>query len=361
MRTRTIDGLLRGAAEREGVISFAGGLPDSETFPHKALAQAASDSVAGGSEALQYTWPEGRLPLRTLIASRMRNRGAMVQPEDIIITNGAQDALALAMEVIGTLEVQVSRVTYPGALDIFEGAQCAADSRRAQPVSYVMPVVSNPTGSTMTRDERATCLQSQVIIEDDAYAELLFSGPPPRPLLADAPDRVYFIGTFSKTLCPGLRVGWLIAPARMRTKVLALKATRDLQACGLSQALVERLLALPEFEPRLEKLRAHYRQRCDRLIDALVHVPGLRFSMPKGGFSVWVETELPGSDASWLYAALENGVAFDPGRLFQAEADPGKPLAMRLSFSSVPIDQIAAGVARLDKTLRSSRTRPIAA
>lgn len=285
----------------------------------------------------------------------------MVRPEEVIITNGAQDALALAMEVIGTLQIQVGRVTYPGALDIFEGAQCAADSRQSQPVTYVMPVVSNPIGATMTREERAVCLQSEVIIEDDAYAELLFSGPPPRPLLADAPDRVYFIGTFSKTLCPGLRVGWLIVPPAVRAKALAIKATRDLQACGLSQAMVERLLSSPEFEPRLEKLRAHYRQRCDRLVDALAHVPGLHFSMPKGGFSVWVETELPGSDASWLYAALENGVAFDPGRLFQAEADPGKPLAMRLSFSSVPMDQIEAGVARLDKTLRSSRIRPLAA
>ena len=153
----------------------------------------------------------------------------------------------------------------------------------------------------------------------------------------------------------------LIAPVAMRAKVLAVKAKRDLQACGLSQAVVERLLGSPEFEPRLEKLRAHYRQRCERLLSSLVHIPGIRFTMPNGGFSVWIETDLAGSDASWLYTALENGVAFDPGGLFRTNPDPHQPLALRVSFSSVPMDQIEAGVARLDKVLRSTRTRNIAA
>lgn len=285
----------------------------------------------------------------------------MVQPNDVIITNGAQDALAIAMEVIGTLQIHVDRFTYPGALDIFEAAQCAPDSRHFQDATYVMPVVSNPIGSMMTAEERARCLEAEVIIEDDAYAELLFDGPPPRPLLADAPDKVYYIGTFSKTLCPGLRVGWLIAPAAVRAKVLAIKARRDLQACGLSQAVVERLLSSPEYEPRLEKLRTHYQQRCMRLLNALSHIPGVRFTVPNGGFSVWLETDLPGSDASWLYTALENGVAFDPGGLFLADSERPHPLSMRLSFSSVPIEHIEMGVARLDRALRSHRGGKLAA
>ncbi|MBS1150602.1 MAG: hypothetical protein H6Q89_2300 [Myxococcaceae bacterium] len=359
MRTHTIDRLLRQAAGREGIISFAGGLPAPETFPHKALALATSEAIEEevGASALECASPEGRLGLRTLIATKMRSRGAMVQPDEVIITNGAQDALAIAMEVIGALQVQVDRVTYPGALDIFESAQCAPEARLAQPVTYVMPVISNPTGATMTPAQRLRCLGAEVIIEDDAYGELLFSGPPPRPLLADAPDRVYFIGTFSKILCPGLRVGWLIAPAAVRAQVLAVKARRDLQGGGLSQAVVERLLDSPEFEPRLEKLRAHYQDRCDRLLSSLVHLPGVRFQTPQGGFSVWLETDLPGSDASWLYTALENGVAFEPGQFFQADPQPDQPLAMRLSFSSVPIEQLEAGVARLDRVLRRSRSR----
>jgi 2-aminoadipate transaminase len=357
-----IDGLLRCAAGRDSVISFAGGLPAPETFPQKALSAASSAAVNDvGPSALQYDWPEGRLVLRTLIAAKMRSRGAMVQPRDVIITNGAQDALAIAIEVIGSLEVRVDPVTYPGALDIFEAAQCEADTEHAQSVSYVMPAVSNPTGSTFSPAQRARCLQSDVIIEDDAYADLLFSGPPPRPLLADAPDRVYFIGTFSKVLAPGLRVGWLIAPAAVRAKVLAAKARRDLQAGGLSQGVVERLIGSAQYELRLQKLRTHYQQRCERLINALSHVPGLRFEQPAGGFSVWVETDLPGSDASWLYTALENGVAFDPGGLFRAQTHRNQPLTMRLSFSSVPMDQIEAGVARLDKALRITRDRRLAA
>jgi len=361
MRTRTIDSLLRTAAAREGVISFAGGLPANETFPHKALAQASAEAAGDvGKSALQYDWPEGRLKLRELIAAKMRTRGALVGPEDIIITNGAQDSLALAVEVIGALQVQVGKVTYPGALDIFEASQCEAGTR-PHSFTYVMPAVSNPLGSMMGAVERAQVLQADVIIEDDAYADLLFSGPPPRPLLADAPDKVFFVGTFSKTLAPGLRVGWLIAPKAVRAKVLALKQKHDIQACGLTQAVVERLLTSPEFEPRLQKLRAHYRQRSERLLTALSHLPNVHFSVPLGGFSVWLETEIEGSDASWLYAAIENGVAFDPGGLFRPTDDAQHPLSMRLSFSSVPMDQIEAGVARLDKALRSTRGGKLAA
>jgi len=220
------------------------------------LAQASIEAVGDGKpSALQYDWPEGRLVLRTLIATRMRSRGAMVEPEDVIITNGAQDALAIAMEVIGALQVQVNTVTYPGALDVFEAAQCAPMAQALQTVSYVMPAVSNPTGATMSSEARAQCLSAQIIIEDDAYADLLFSGPPGRALLADARDRVYYIGTFSKTLAPGLRVGWLIAPASVRAKVLEAKARRDVMTCGLTQAVVEKLLDSPGFEGRLEKLR----------------------------------------------------------------------------------------------------------
>ncbi len=361
MRTRTIDSLLRTAAAREGVISFAGGLPANETFPHKALAQASAEAAGDvGTTALQYEWPEGRLKLRELIAAKMRARGALVGAENIIVTNGAQDALALAVEVIGAMQVQVGRVTYPGALDIFEAAQCEAATRPHSFV-YVMPAVSNPLGSTMNAAERALALEADLIIEDDAYADLLFSGPPGRPLLADAPDKVFFVGTFSKTLAPGLRVGWLIAPKAVRAKVLALKQKHDIQACGLTQAVVERLMTSPEFEPRLQKLRAHYKQRSERLLNALSHLPNVKFSVPLGGFSVWLETEVDGSDASWLYVALENGVAFDPGGLFRPTDDLHHPLAMRLSFSSIAMDQIEPGVARLDKALRSTRVRNVAA
>lgn len=348
-----IDQLLRCAANREGVISFAGGLPAPETFPHRALERACSAAIQ--DTALQYAWPEGRPGLREAIAARMRQRGAGVLAEDVIITNGAQDALAIAVEVLGALQVHVDAVTYPGALDIFEHGQCEPDATAPHPVVYVMPAVSNPRGALMGAEERRRALQAQWIIEDDAYGELLFHGPAPRPLIADAPDRVFFIGTFSKTIAPGLRVGWLIAPPTLRAKVREMKARRDLQACGLSQAVVERLLGAPDFEDRLEKLRAHYCQRSERLLTALVHLPGVRFSIPAGGFSVWVETDLPGSDAAWLYTALEHGVAFDPGDLFRAHPTRDPTLSMRLSFSAVPMDQIEAGVARLDQALRARR------
>jgi 2-aminoadipate transaminase len=255
----------------------------------------------------------------------------------------------------------VDPATYPGALDVFESGNCRPDSQPHQRVRYVMPAVANPTGATMSLAQREQCLEAEVILEDDAYGDLLFSGLAPRPLFSFAPEKVYFMGTFSKTLAPGLRVGWLIAPKAMHGRILEAKARRDLQAGGLAQGVVERVLGLIDFEKRLAQLRAHYRLRCERMLAALSQLPGAHFLMPAGGFSVWIETDFCGDDAAWLYSALEHGVAFDPGELFCVNQKPNHPLAMRLSFSCVPLDQIELGIERLASAMRRARRRALAA
>lgn len=363
MRAPGIDGLLTSAAQRKGLISFAGGLPAPETFPRAELAYAAEEATtAMGAAPLQYDWPEGRSPLRTLIAGRLNARGACVDPEDVHITNGAQDALSLALEVLGATEVHVDHATYPGALDVFAAKGLEAVTNRTAPTWYVMPAVHNPWGRSMCAQRREEVLGAATILEDDAYADLKFGGPAPRPLLADAPHKTFAMGTFSKTVSPGLRVGWLVAPRRWRTPLREAKARRDVQAGGLAQAMVERLISRGGFEERLEQLRKHYAMRCERLLELLPRLQGARFGLPEGGFSVWVETEGIESDERLLSRALARGVAFDPGTLFRAEPQQAS-LSFRLSFSSVPIDQMREGIARLTAALAEARAmkRPVAA
>lgn len=356
MRTHALDLQMRRAASEPGVISFAGGLPAKETFPRAALAQAAQEATLQmGSSPLQYDWPEGRAILRRIIADRLAARGAPVDPDDVHITNGAQDALAIAVEALGAPAIQVDHATYPGALDVFEAAKAKAVARRRLPVRYVMPAISNPYGWAMSGQARFDCLQATWVIEDDAYADLGFLGPAPRPLLADAPYKVFHVGTVSKTVSPGLRIGWLVAPTRWRDKIRAAKARRDIHACGLAQAMVERLMSSPLFDERLDRLRSHYRQRAEALLEQLPQLRGVRFAMPQGGFSVWVETDLRGDDASLLERAVKHGVAFDPGCFFRAPDAHSQRLAFRLSFSSVPLAQIAAGVQRLGAALTDAR------
>lgn len=356
MRTRTLAELNRNATERTGTISFAGGLPDPETFPKKALAQTASQATLGLADASLAIDPQGREGLRWLVAMRLAQRGAQVDPDDVHLTNGAQEALHLALEVLEPSTVQVDHATSPCALDVLDAVGAHVVSATHQPVRFVMPAISNPYGWQMTPDERALALQAQWLIEDDAHAELHFEGEAPRPLIADAPDRVFHIGTVSKTLSPGLRIGWLVSPRAWREKVRAAKARHDSQPCNIAQAMVETMLASGDFDERLGRLRGHYQARADALLAELPKLHGVRFSMPRGGFSVWLETDLPGDDRTLLEHALLNGVSFDPGRYFRPPDVHRRGLAIRLGFSSVPVEHVAEGVRRLAKTLDEQRT-----
>jgi 2-aminoadipate transaminase len=165
--------------------------------------------------------------------------------------------------------------------------------------------------------------------------------------LADARERVWHIGTFSKSLCPGLRVGWLVPPQRFFRRSLRLKRDQDLQAGGLAQAVLESYLADTNWEARLGRLRRFYARRAARLMEALRrHLPSWSFSEPMGGFSLWVRPDGEGDDAALLRIAVEEGVSFDPGRSFRPTVS-GAPLALRLCFSAVDEDDIDQGVQRL--------------
>jgi len=355
------DELLRAAANDRRVIGLAGGLPAEAQFPKRALAMAFLRVLRrAGTPALQYGWAEGSAGLRAFVADRLALRGATIGPDDVIITSGAQQAIAIALELTARArdEVGVGAETYPAALELMRARRLAPVARWSGPrVRYVMPAVHNPRGGALAAEDRAELLATRgLIIEDDAYAELRFDGPPPPPLLAEAPDRVLHVGTLSKTLSPGLRIGWLVAPRRLRARALRLKEGTDLQASSLGQAIAELYLLGDQGEPgvdweaRLRRLRRFYRRRASLLARSLAaHLPDWRFAAPAGGFAIWAEApdpDRPVDELAFLRAAVAAGAAFDPGSTFRPDRSR-RPLAVRLCFSAVPTTAFDEGARRL--------------
>lgn len=354
MSSRTparIEELQKEAAEREDVIGFAGGLPASDLLPREELARALSEVATTDDAALQYGWPEGAPDLRAWVARRLTARGATLDPERVIITAGAQQALAIATHVLGDRSIAVGDATYQGALDAF-GPRAVP---RGDDVRYVIAGVANPQG---TPQEPASVLLSSAreLIVDEAYAELRFDGRVLAPLIAEAPERVWHVGTVSKTIAPGLRVGWLVPPARHHTAALDFKHEADLQTASVSQIALTRMFELVDYDALLERARTTYAARAVALADALRrHAPSLQFTDPIGAFSIWIETGEHGDEIALLEAALDEGVMFDPGSCFRAARDGD--IALRLCYSNAPVDRFDEGVQRIVRALARWRAR----
>lgn len=349
---KRIDRLHRLAATQPAVIGLGGGLPADRLFPRVALARAFVRAMREpAASALQYAWPEGREGLREWIAARLRDRGLDVRSEEVLVTSGAQQSLAIATQL--TLargdEVAVGSETYPAALDLLRarGALPRAQSANAR-VAYAMPAIGNPHGRPLSADVcRDLLARMEHVIEDDAYAELRFDGRMPVPLAAHARDRVWHVGTFSKTLCPGLRVGWLIPPPAWRDRAVELKHATDLQSSSLGQTVLELFLAEDDFDRRLARARRFYERQAARLLRAVQrHLPTWSCRAAEGGFALFVESDEPGDDLALLETATECGVSFDPGCMFRPQQDDSR-LAVRLCFSFVGGEQLAEGVRRL--------------
>jgi 2-aminoadipate transaminase len=353
-----IERLQRRSAQDRGIIALGGGLPSPEQFPRRLLARAFLRAVGDPhAPALQYGWPEGIDRLRAWVAGRLRARGVELATDDVIVTSGAQQAIAIAAQLAARRgqRIAVDAESYPAALDLFRTRGLRPTATTSAPAVYVMPAVSNPHGLGFSAARRRALLESgKLLVEDDAYAELRWDGAAGRPLVADARDRVFHIGTLSKMLCPGLRIGWLVAPPRLRTRALRQKRDRDLQAPTLSQVIVADFLAADDFDARLARLRAFYHRRADRLADRLRrHLPSFRFQFPDGGFSIYCETGEDLDDVGFLERALEHGVGFDPGQLFRADR-ASRPLSLRLCFSLVPEPELDEGVRRLERAWAQS-------
>ncbi|QEC47664.1 PLP-dependent aminotransferase family protein [Baekduia soli] len=362
--------------QRPGIISFAGGLPAPELFDAAGLREAFATALADDAygRTLQYSTTEGDPQLRAAIAARLGRRGLPTEPDDVLVTTGSQQALTLIAAVL--LEpgdvVLAEEPSYLAALQCFQmagarvvGVPCDDDGldpdalaalvRREQPkLLYTVPTFHNPTGRTLPLARREAIAQVAArlglwIVEDDPYGELRYRGEAVAPIAAlpGARDRTIALSTLSKVLVPGLRIGWLRAPAALHRALVVAKQAADLHTSTIDQAAAAHWLTTCDLDAHIAGLRAAYGPRRDALVEGLpAALPeGSRWTRPDGGMFVWAR--LPdGWDAEALLAdALEHEVAFVPGWPFYA--GPPDRATLRLSFTAHDTEEIAEGLGRL--------------
>ncbi len=363
---------------RPGVISFAGGLPAPELFDTDGLRAAFARALADpdAARALQYSPTEGDPALREIVADRLTRQGLPTGCDDLLVTTGSQQGLNLVASALldpGAV-VLVEEPVYLSAVQCFQLAQARivpvpSDEEGIDPVAleriaanerpallYLVPTFSNPTGRTIgeARRDRIADIAARHdfwLIEDDPYGELRYSGRPLRPLSARVPDRSVYLGSFSKIVSPGMRVGWLRAPAQLRQQLTILKQAADLHTSTIDQAAAAEYLATADLDARVRVLCETYRERRDAMLAGLREIApaGTEITEPEGGMFVWVR--LPGEvdTAEVLQEALGHDVAFVPGAAFQV-SEPDRA-TMRLSFTTFAPDTIAEGLRRLAKAL----------
>ncbi len=389
MRASEIRELLK-LLDQPDIISFAGGIPDPQLFPAKAASAATSAILSDprtAAQALQYSVSEGYAPLRDWIAEHMKRLGAPCTADNILITNGSQQGLDFIAKLLispGDTAL-VTAPTYLGALQAFNpyeptydrlitdggnvtpaeyGARADAAGGRVK-FAYVVPDFANPSGETMTRSGRDKLLDLAAeldcaVIEDTAYEALRFEGAPVPSIIAlDVARsggidkaRTIYCGTFSKTMAPGYRVGWICAAREIISKLVLVKQAADLHSASINQMVMHQLVS-ECYDAQIEAARELYRGRRDALLAALAReMPeGVSWTKPEGGLFVWMT--LPGHiDAAALLARAiaEERVAFVPGAAFFATDIQRNTL--RLNFSSPNEAQIVEGVRRLAALIR---------
>lgn len=368
---------------RPGIISFAGGLPAPELLPVEAWAECTARVLADdGPRALQYGPPFP--PLQAQIADLMRRRGADVAPEQVFITSGCQQGLHIAGRLLMDPDsaVVLDRYVFPGVRQAFTGfardarevpsdvaggldldAVAAAATRRPAPRAIaVVPDFHNPLGVSLGEAARDRLIDLSrdtgvPLVEDDPYGWLQFEGEPARPLVARDPDRVIYLGSFSKTVAPALRAGWLVAPPHLFDKLRVIKESVDLETSALIQRTLSAFLAAGHLDAHLSRVRATYHTRRDRMVDLIArHFPaGTRWSAPRGGMFVWAELPEGIDTLALLPTAIEAGVAYIPGAAF---ASTGGHHAMRLNFSNASPEAMETGLATLGHVLHTGLDRP---
>jgi 2-aminoadipate transaminase len=360
------------------MISFAGGMPAPELFPIPEFQSACKKVLAEhGAAVLQYSTTEGCLPLRQFVADDLKRRGVVVGPENVLITSGSQQALDLVGKLLidpGDLVV-VEAPTYVGGLQAFNlyeaqywgvpvddqglRTELLKDALRARPkLLYVLPNFQNPSGVTMSLQRRQELLSlaseyEVPVVEDDPYCELRYEGEPVAPLILLDPANVIYLGTFSKTLSPGLRLGWIVAPVEVINKLVQLKQGTDLHTSGFNQLIALEATQGGFLEEHVKQLREVYRQRRDVMLQSLEEFfpTDATWTHPQGGMFLWVTMPSGFDTRELLKAAVQENVAYVPGNSFFPNSEDGSR-HMRLNFSNAAPERIREGIRRLSVAAR---------
>jgi 2-aminoadipate transaminase len=357
------------------IISFAGGLPSPLTFPVEEM-QVAYDKVLrdSGKVALQYGPTDGYLPLRQWIADSLSTDGVKIVPEQVLMTSGSQQALDLLGKVLideGS-RVLVETPSYLGALQAFsvyrpEFKSVATDDHGLVPSSiaevadgarllYALPNFQNPTGRTLSAERRVelveTCARLGLpLIEDDPYGALSYKGDPLPKMVAMNPDGVIYMGSFSKVLTPGIRLGYVVAPLPLVRRLELAKQAADLHTSQLTQMVVHEVIKDGFLQHHIPKIRSLYGNQCQAMLDALTEFfpAGVEWTKPEGGMFIWVTLPKHIDAIKLLDEAIAQKVAFVPGAPFYAN-DPATN-TLRLSFVTVPPERIRTGIEILGKLI----------
>lgn len=376
--------------EVEDVISFAGGFPTPDVFPAEEAARLMAQVAATRPQAaLQYGPTEGIGELRAAVATLMEQRGVPTTPAEVLLTAGSQQALDLVARTLADplSAVLVELPGYVGGLNAVAANRgrmigCPTDQDGIIPAGvveiieqlnsqgerprflYVIPNFNNPAGTLLPLERRQELVEiahryNLLIIEDDAYGELYFDRRPPLPLRALAPERVIYLGSFSKVFFPGLRVGWINGPEPLLRKLAVAKQAADLCSSTFGQHVVLEWLREGKWQEHTDWLRVIYHRRRDLMLYALRRYfpPDARYSVPAGGFFFWVTIPgLPCPTRELLPQALTHGVAYVAGTGFCV--DGGGQQSMRLSFSQVEEGKISEGIRRLGDFLAGVKDCP---
>ena len=390
MQSSVVRELLK-LTQKPDVISFAGGLPAPEVFPLEQFRKAADRVLTqSGPESLQYSTTEGCPRLREMIARHTSRYGIIVQPDNILITSGSQQALDLLGKVFVNSgdRIAVERPTYLGALQAwnayqaqFLGIAMDEDGMRIDELEsvlrsgpkflYALPNFQNPSGVTMALDRRETLVQMAdhygvPIIEDDPYGQLRYEGehlPSLSVLDARARDgkpfsgNVIYLSTFSKTLAPGLRLGWVVAPVEVIQKLVLAKQGTDLHTGTFVQMVAYELAHGGFLDRHVQHIRSVYGARRDAILSALKrHMPeGVCWTRPQGGLFIWAILPENLNAVDLLPDAVEERVAFVPGTSFYDDGSGQN--TMRLNFSNASPEKIEEGIARLGSVIRRALKR----
>ncbi len=365
--------------QQPDVISFGGGMPAPELFPVREIEEACNFLLRESPKSvLQYSTTEGHRPLREYLVDTMTKYSIQCSADNILITTGSQQALDLIGKIFidtGTY-VLTERPTYLGAIQSWRAyeaefvtvpiddqgmqVELLEDTLKETPIRfiYVLPNFHNPAGTTLPEERRRLLAEiarqhDLIIVEDDPYGALRYSGEDVIPIAALAPERTLYLGTFSKTLTPGLRIGWIVAPSEIIHRLVQAKQGSDLHTSTFDQMVANDVAQRGILKAHVRMLRKVYGERRDLMLDALTEFwpEGSSWTTPQGGLFLWARVPSPIDTVALFPKAIEKRVAFVPGVNFFPYEDGGYD-AMRLNFSNAQPEMIVEGIRRLGLTLK---------